>query len=68
LLWYCPPRPGWLLSDWATVLTFAGNGVGPAIFPLVVGLLAGFVAYGRWRLAPHRERSDFTIALNEEET
>jgi hypothetical protein len=25
-----------------------------ALFPLVVGLLAGFVAYGRSRLAPHR--------------
>ena len=22
--------------------------------PLVVGLLCAFVAYGRWRLAPHR--------------
>jgi uncharacterized membrane protein YphA (DoxX/SURF4 family) len=27
-------------------------GVGAAVFPLVVGLLLAFVAYGRWRLAP----------------
>jgi uncharacterized membrane protein YphA (DoxX/SURF4 family) len=41
----------------ATVLTVIGDGVGPALFPLVVGILAAFVAYGRWRLAPHRGRS-----------
>ena len=38
----------------ATVLTLAGGAVAMALFPLVVGLLAAFVAYGRWRLAPHR--------------
>lgn len=38
----------------ATALTFAGDGVAMALPPLVVGLLAAFVAYGRWRLAPHR--------------
>jgi DoxX-like family len=38
----------------ATALTFAADGVGPAIVPFVVGLLAAFVAYGRWRLAPFR--------------
>jgi uncharacterized membrane protein len=36
----------------ATVLTVAINGAAPALTPLVVGLLAVFVAYGRWRLAP----------------
>jgi hypothetical protein len=36
----------------ATVLTLAGGEVAPALIPLVVGLLLGFVAYGRWRLAP----------------
>ncbi len=36
----------------ATVLTAASNGIVPALFPLAVGLLAAFVAYGRWRLAP----------------
>ena len=35
----------------ATVLT-ARVSVGGAVVPLVVGLLAAFVAYGRWRLAP----------------
>jgi uncharacterized membrane protein YphA (DoxX/SURF4 family) len=37
----------------ATALTIAGDGIGPALVPLVAGLLAAFVAYGRWRLAPH---------------
>jgi len=36
----------------ATMVTLAGGAVGPALMPLVVGLLAAFVAYGRWRLAP----------------
>ena len=38
----------------ATVLTLAGGDVALALIPLVVGLLSTFVAYGRWRLAPHR--------------
>jgi hypothetical protein len=36
----------------ATVLTLAAGDVVPALISLVVGLLAAFVAYGRWRLAP----------------
>ena len=36
----------------ATSLTVAYMGVGPAVAPLVTGLLAAFVAYGRWRIAP----------------
>jgi hypothetical protein len=28
-----------------------------ALLPLVTGLLAAFVAWGRWRRAPHRDRS-----------
>ncbi len=36
----------------ATVITIAGPGVGAAIFPFVVTLLCGFVAYGRSKLAP----------------
>jgi hypothetical protein len=36
----------------ATGLTLAGGDVAPALIPLVVGLLAAFVAYGRSRLAP----------------
>jgi hypothetical protein len=40
----------------ATALTLASGDVGLALIPLVVGLLAAFVAYGRWRLAPHHAR------------
>ncbi len=45
-----------LIMTGATVLTAAGVGGGDAVgalFPLAVGLLAAFVAYGRWRLASH---------------
>ena len=41
----------------ATVLGLAAGDVAMALIPLVVGLLAAFVAYGRWRLAPHRGAS-----------
>jgi hypothetical protein len=39
----------------ATVVTVMGGDVAQALIPLVVGLLAAFVAYGRWRLPPHGE-------------
>ncbi|MFL6334495.1 MAG: DoxX family protein [Pyrinomonadaceae bacterium] len=42
----------------ATALTMAADGVAAGAVPLVVGLLAAFVAYGRWRLAPHRARRE----------
>ena len=38
----------------ATVITLVGGDIALALIPLVVGLLAAFVAYGRWRLAPPR--------------
>ena len=38
----------------ATAYTLAAGDISTALIPLVVGLLAAFVAYGRWRLAPHR--------------
>jgi uncharacterized membrane protein YdfJ with MMPL/SSD domain len=41
----------------ATVLTLASGGVAAALMPLATGLLSAFVAYGRWRLAPHRGRT-----------
>jgi hypothetical protein len=41
----------------ATVLMFENGGVAKAAFPFVTALLSAFVAYGRWRLAPLRERS-----------
>ena len=41
----------------ATVVTLVLMGVVMALIPLVVMLLAAFVAYGRWRLAPLRGSS-----------
>src|SRR5262245_51156340 len=41
----------------ATVVTLATGGGVTALIPLVVGLLATLVAYGRWRLAPTRSRA-----------
>jgi hypothetical protein len=38
----------------AVVTTLAIGPASWAVLPLVVGALAAFVAYGRWRLAPHR--------------
>lgn len=40
----------------AVTITLTGMPISAAVFPLVVGLLSAFVAYGRWRLAPHRSR------------
>ena len=41
-----------LIMIGAIVVTLAGGMLGAALLSLVVGLLAAFVAYGRWRLAP----------------
>jgi len=38
----------------ATVYTLAAGDVVSALIPLLVGSLAAFVAYGRWRLTPQR--------------
>jgi uncharacterized membrane protein YphA (DoxX/SURF4 family) len=38
----------------ATVYTLAAGDFATAPIPLVVGILAVFVAYGRWRLTPQR--------------
>ena len=40
----------------ATVLTLTTSSVAMALMPFVVGILAIFVAYGRWRLAPQEVR------------
>ena len=48
-----------IIMTGATVLTLAGGKIALALIPLVVGLLSAFVAYGRWRLAPHRGRTRF---------
>ena len=41
----------------ATVITLVGGMVAVALMNVVVALLAAFVAYGRWRLAPYRDSS-----------
>lgn len=38
----------------AMVYTVAAGDIASALMPLVVGILAAFVAYGRWRLTPQR--------------
>ncbi|HXG50023.1 MAG TPA: DoxX family protein [candidate division Zixibacteria bacterium] len=38
----------------ATAVTLAGGLSVTVLIPLVVGAMASFVAYGRWRLEPHR--------------
>jgi uncharacterized membrane protein YphA (DoxX/SURF4 family) len=38
----------------ATVLTLPSDNVGSALMSLAAGILAAFVAFGRWRLAPSR--------------
>jgi hypothetical protein len=38
----------------ATIITLMSGPVPPALMPVLVGLLAAFVAYGRWRLTPPR--------------
>ena len=40
----------------ATLVTLQ-LGIAMALIPFVVGILAAFVAYGRWRLAPHGRSS-----------
>lgn len=40
----------------ATALMVADGQAAPAVIPLVIGVLAAFVAYGRLELLPHRER------------
>ncbi len=45
----------------ATVIGLMGGDVVMALIPLGVGLLSAFVAYGRWRLAPHRGSSQPSV-------
>src|SRR5438094_3305518 len=45
-----------IITIGATVFTLATSEAPLALIPLVLGLLAAFVAYGRWRLAPIRPR------------
>lgn len=41
----------------ASVLTAAGMGVAPALFPAVVGLIVAYIAWGRSRVVPLRQRT-----------
>jgi hypothetical protein len=41
----------------ATVVTLMIADIAMALIPIVVGLLAVFVAYGRWRLTVDRQSS-----------
>ena len=43
-----------LVTIGATVYQLAARQAESALFPVAVGLLCAFVAYGRWRLAPQR--------------
>jgi hypothetical protein len=45
----------------ATVVTAATGPVATAIVPAVVGILAAWVAYGRWQRAPLRGRSHAVV-------
>jgi hypothetical protein len=47
-----------LLMAGATILTpeLTGGEVAPAALPLIVGVLAASIAYGRWRVAPVQMR------------
>ena len=47
----------------AVVITLTAMSVGQALIPLIVGLLAAFIAYGRWRLSPLTESSSRASAL-----
>ena len=42
----------------ATAITAMIGPVAMAALPFIVGVLAAFVAYGRWRVAPHRGASE----------
>ncbi|HEY1294546.1 MAG TPA: DoxX family protein [Chloroflexota bacterium] len=42
----------------ATVYTVIGMGLGPAVMPLVLGVLSAGVAIGRWPSAGARDRSE----------
>jgi len=46
-----------LVTIGATVYQLAAGQPGNAVFAVVVGLIAAFVAYGRWRLVPLRGSS-----------
>jgi uncharacterized membrane protein YphA (DoxX/SURF4 family) len=61
LPWFLRVRPGLtplaavglvIIMIGATITTIMIGQIAVALFPLLVGILCLFVAYGRWRLAP----------------
>lgn len=52
-----------LVTVGATVYQFAAGEPGNAMFAAVMGLICAFVAYGRWKLAPHRSRTESRSAV-----
>ena len=50
-----------LVTIGATGYQLAAGQVESALFPVAVGLLCAFVAYGRWRLAPHRRAAGSSV-------
>ena len=58
--WLTPPAAAGLvvIMIGAAALTVAADGVAAGVMPLVAGMLAAFVAYGRWRPAPHSARRE----------
>ncbi len=49
-----------LVALGGTGYQLAAGEPGNALFAVVFALICAFVAYGRWKLAPHRGRSDQT--------
>ena len=45
----------------ATVTTLTTGSIATALIPLVVGVLAAFVAYGRWRQTPQSGPTELTV-------
>jgi hypothetical protein len=39
----------------ASAIGASSRQLGPVLMPLLIALLSGYVAYGRWQRAPHRE-------------
>ncbi|HKY43325.1 MAG TPA: DoxX family protein [Pyrinomonadaceae bacterium] len=45
-----------ILMIGAVAISVMDHGIVAGVLPLVTGLLCLFVAYGRWKLVPHRSR------------
>jgi uncharacterized membrane protein YphA (DoxX/SURF4 family) len=51
-----------VIMSGAVVVTIQTMGLGLAVLPFVIGVLAAFVAYGRWRRAPLGSPADRVLA------